>query len=412
MNADSQRGRRIEQTIGMIVLLALLIGSFLVLQPFISSLAWAFVLAFSLWPVFRRLVASLGNRRTMASLIMTLAIALALVVPTVAIVTNLAQDARELGTAAKRWVQAGPPAPPAWLQKIPVVGNRIATYWQDLADDAATLLRQLASSATDQQADVAQPLSATQPIGHTKLGQTLAVLVAWARRWIPVVGLAILNGLTQITLSVFLTFFIFRDGLAIGQRLDVGIQRIAGQKGSHLLEVAGSTVRGVVYGILGTALIQGVLVSFGALIAGVPGAALLGLITFILSPIPMGPPLVWLPASLWLFHQGSAGWGTFMLIWGIGVSSIDNVVKPMIISRGSATPFILILFGVLGGALAFGFIGVFLGPTLLAVAFRLIEEWSRETALGNDGPTSASRVAPHDQDALLATNPSAASRGE
>ena len=123
----------------------------------------------------------------------------------------------------------------------------------------------------------------------------------------------------------------------------------------------------------------------GFAIAGVPGAMLLGMLTFFLSVVPMGPPLVWIPAVIWLFSQGRTGMGIFMLIWGIGVSSIDNVVKPWLISQGSAMPFVLIFFGVLGGALAFGFIGVFLGPTLLAVAFRLIEEWTATRANGSEG---------------------------
>jgi predicted PurR-regulated permease PerM len=143
-----------------------------------------------------------------------------------------------------------------------------------------------------------------------------------------------------------------------------------------LLEVAGNTVRGVVYGILGTGLVQAVMAGIGFVIAGVPGAALLALLTFFLSVVPMGPPLVWLPAALWLFHSGSTGWGIFMLVWGVAISSIDNVVKPWLISQGSDLPFILIFFGVLGGALVFGFIGVFIGPTLLAVGYRLIVEWS------------------------------------
>ena len=122
--------------------------------------------------------------------------------------------------------------------------------------------------------------------------------------------------------------------------------------------------------------VQGGLAGVGFAIAGVPGAALLGLLTFFLSVVPMGPPLVWIPATIWLFHQDSAGWAIFMLVCGVGVSSIDNFVKPWLISQGSNLPFILIFFGVIGGALAFGFIGVFLGPTLLAVAYRLIEKWS------------------------------------
>jgi predicted PurR-regulated permease PerM len=399
MNQRSNILPRVEQGLGLIVLLLLLVGSLLVLQPFLSALAWALVMAFSLWPVQQRLVAWLGNRRNITALILTLTIALVLVVPTVVIVANLSGDARDIGAATKDWIQSKPTAP-AWLGKVPVVGKRISEYWQELTDDAASLLQRATSSSTDQLTDSLVTPASTQAVSHTKLGQVAAVLIPWARYWLPAAGLAIINGLTQVALSVFLTFFIFRDGSALGHRLDIAIKRIAGERGQHLLLVAGSTVRGVVYGILGTALVQGLLAGIGFLIAGVPGAALLGFITFVLSPLPVGPPLVWLPASLWLFHQGASGWGVFMVIWGLGVSSIDNVVKPLIISRGSATPFILILFGVIGGALAFGFIGVFLGPTLLAVAFRLTEEWSRQPIPAPDGSASVG-IADGDRGVLL-----------
>jgi predicted PurR-regulated permease PerM len=177
-------------------------------------------------------------------------------------------------------------------------------------------------------------------------------------------------------LSIFIAFFLFRDGVSVAKRLNNVVERIGGERGEHLLIIAGKTVRGVVYGILGTALVQAVMAGIGFVIAGVPGAALLALLTFFSSVVPVvGTALTWLPAALWLFHQGSTGWGIFMLIWGLLVANVDNVVKPWLISQGSDLPFILILFGVLGGALAFGFIGVFLGPTLLAVGFRLVEEW-------------------------------------
>src|SRR4051812_42433871 len=322
---------RAEQVLGALVLLLLLIGSFLVLQPFLSAMAWAFVMGFSLWPVHRWLVARVRNSRTLAPLIITFGIALVLLVPTLVIVANLAEDAHSLGVATKSWIEAGPATAPAWIRKIPIVGERASNYWQTLANDASAMLRAI-SSRNEPPAESAAPSASTQPLSHTKLGQAMLLLVEWARYWVPVAGLAILHGATQITLSVFLTFFIFRDGAVLGQRLGIAIQRIAGERGSYLLHVAGSTVRGVVYGILGTALVQGVLASIGLLIAGVPGAALLGFITFVVSPLPMGPPLVWIPASLWLFHQGATGWGIFMLIWGVGISSIDNVVKPLIIS--------------------------------------------------------------------------------
>src|SRR5438046_1411931 len=187
--------------------------------------------------------------------------------------------------------------------------------------------------------------------------------------------LRLVSGLLELALSILIAVFLFRNGESAAEQLGVIIERVAGVRGRRLLTLSGSTVRGVVYGILGTALVQAVMAGVGYLIAGVPGAGMLALLTFFLSVVPIGPPLIWIPAALWLFHEGSTGWGVFMLVWGIGVSSIDNVVKPWLISQGSDMPFLLIFFGVLGGALTFGFIGVFLGPTLLAVGYRLVTEW-------------------------------------
>ena len=185
-----------------------------------------------------------------------------------------------------------------------------------------------------------------------------------------------MRGLLELALSILIAFFLFRDGSTAAARVASAIEWVAGERGRHLFIVAGNTVRGVVYGILGTAFVQAVLAGIGFFIAGVPNPGFLALLTFFLSVVPVGPPLIWLPASLWLFHQGSTGWGIFMICWGLLVSSVDNFVKPWLISQGSAMPFLLILFGVLGGALTFGFIGVFIGPTLLAVGYRLVLEWA------------------------------------
>ena len=186
-----------------------------------------------------------------------------------------------------------------------------------------------------------------------------------------------LAGLVQLALSVFIAFFFFRDGEAIIERARGALERLAGERGQRLAAVATLTVRGVVVGILGTALAQGVLMAIGLLLVGIKAAPLLGLVTFFLSPVPVGPPLVWIPAGLWLLQQGSIGSGTFILLWGLlVVSTVDNILKPLIISRGSDLPFVLVLLGVLGGAVAFGFIGVFLGPVLLAVGAALVREWA------------------------------------
>jgi predicted PurR-regulated permease PerM len=378
-----------------IVLVLLLVGCFMVMKPFISALLWSIVLCFCLWPLQRRFTALLRGRRTLSAAITTMLVALLLVVPFIVIGVNLADDARELHAATRKWIEAGPPAPPSWLGRVPFVGNQARSLWIELAQDSVELLERvrrpeppviiLDTNLPPVTSDVTLPpiaetaAPATSPTAdsESKVLKVLAVVVGWARTFLIRAGLAVGHGLIEVTLSVFLTFFLLRDGAALAERLSAMVGRIAGEQGWHLLEVAGGTVRGVVYGILGTALVQGGVAGIGFLIAGVPGAALLGLLTFFLSIIPMGPPLVWIPAVIWLFRNDSAGWGIFMLIWGLGVSSIDNIVKPWLISQGSNMTFILIFFGVLGGALAFGFIGVFLGPTLLAVAYRLIEEWSR-----------------------------------
>lgn len=368
----------------MAVLFLLLVGCFLVLRPFLTAVMWAAILSFCLWPVHSRLLRRLQGRRTLAALITTSGIALLLVGPFVVMGFSVADDARALGTATRQWIAKGPPPAPVWLGKLPMVGGKATTYWNDLALDAQQLSERLKESSAETNAPTEGIAGLTnQPAapvavhaGNSKLVNLGGLLINWSRTWLPKAGLAFGRGVMEVALSVFLAFFFFRNGDALAVRFTAGVRRIAGERGGHLLTVAGNTVRGVVYGILGTALVQGVMAAVGFLIAGVPGAMLLGMLTFFLSVVPMGPPLIWIPATIWLFSQGATGWGIFMIVWGLAVSSVDNVLKPWLISQGNAMPFVLIFFGVLGGALAFGFIGVFLGPTLLAVAHRLWEEWS------------------------------------
>jgi len=277
---------------------------------------------------------------------MALGMICVILLPFVIIGATLADNVKELSAATRRWIDAGPPAPPEWLAKVPGVGPKAAEKWKTLAAD------------------------------NSKLLEAAKRFIEPVSGWLLNVGLALGRGLIELALSILIAFFLFRDGGKVAERVGTAVVRISGERGTHLLEVAGNTVRGVVYGILGTALVQAVIAGIGFMIAGVPGAGLLALLTFFLSVVPVGPPLVWLPAALWLFHQGETGWGIFMLIWGVGVSSVDNFVKPWLISQGSAMPFLLIFFGVLGGALAFGFIGVFIGPTSLAVGYRLVQEWA------------------------------------
>jgi predicted PurR-regulated permease PerM len=339
----------VDRWVTMFVLIVIIVGCYFVLAPFLTAVLWAFILCCATWPVYLHIRKLVGGSDTWASMLLTLVILLVLVAPFVVVGVSLADNAQDLLESTKRVVADGPPGPPDWVANLPLIGPRAHDYWEGLAHDRARLLSE-ARTFLD-------PL------------KTFAISA----------GEVVAHGLLQLVLSVFIAFFVYREGEAMTRRLMATVVRMFGERGKHLTELAATTTRGVVYGILGTALVQGILAAIGFVIAGVPAAPLLGLATFFLSPVPIGPPLVWLPAAFWLWNHGQTGWAIFMVVWGVGVvSSVDNFIKPLIISRGSNMPFILVMLGVLGGVVAFGFIGVFLGPTLLAIGFALLSDWSKE----------------------------------
>lgn len=333
-------------TLRLLVLGLLLIGCFLVLRPFISAIMWASVLCFSSWPLYTRLLGVLRGRRRLAAAILTVGTLLVLLTPFVLIGMSLAEDVGNFGAATGRFLESPPLEPPGWVKRLPLVGPQVSTTWQALASDSALLVQRLRRFA--------------EPV-------VTGLITA---------SVHFMRGVAELALSIFIAYFLFRDGGDVARRFVEATEHVVGPQTRELIDVAGRTVRGVVYGILGTALAQAVIAGIGFLIAGIPNAGLLALLTFFLSVVPMGPPLIWIPTAIWLFWKGSVGWGIFMICWGLLVSSVDNVIKPMIISQGSRMPFILVLLGVLGGAMAFGFIGVFLGPTLLVVGLRLLEHWN------------------------------------
>ncbi|MEP7329391.1 MAG: AI-2E family transporter [Betaproteobacteria bacterium] len=337
---------RVDRIITLLVLAVLIGGVFLVLRPFLTAILWAAILVVTTWPMYRWLQAKTRSPNTAATL-MTLLIMIVAVSPFVIAGTTLAENAERLVEFTRSMVARGPPDAPTWLKDLPLVGPRAAEYWGSFSHDGAALLTELRR--------LADPMKDFLFKGGAQIG----------------------SGLIQLTFSVFIAFFFFRDGEGMRPRIRGAVSRIAPIRGIHMLDLAGDTTRAVVYGILGTALAQGVLMGIGLYVAGIKAAPLLGLVTFFLSPIPVGPPLVWLAAAVWLFSEGQNGWAIFILAWGaLVVSSIDNVLKPLIISRGSDLPFVLVLLGVLGGVVAFGFIGIFLGPVLLALGYALVKEWA------------------------------------
>jgi predicted PurR-regulated permease PerM len=325
----------------------LLVGCLAVVFPFLTDVLWAIVLCFSTWPIYARLLVLVRGRRTIAAVLMTLAILMVLVAPFAVIAASLSDDIPRATERVRAFLDAGLPLPPAWVGRIPLAGARLTKFWSELAGGSAERMAQLNRFL--------DPL----------------------KSWLLSLAAALAGGLFHMLVSLLIALFFYRDGAAAAARVTGVTDRLGGEHGRALLDLAGRTVRAVVYGILGTALAQGVVAGIGFFIAGVPQAALLALLTFFLSVIPIGPVLIWVPITIYYFAHGSIGWGIFMLAWGVLISSVDNVVKPLIISRGGGgLSFIVILLGILGGATTFGFIGVFLGPTLLAVGFAILQFWT------------------------------------
>jgi len=342
---------RIDQVLTLVVLALLIVGCYFVLRPFMSAIVWAAILTVTAWPLFRRTRDALRGHTALAATSMVLLIAATLLAPFVIVGATIAENFDLVAAWTRQLIEQGPPEPPAWVSSLPLVGERVAAYWGGFAHDTARVL------------DEARKW------------------IAPARDYLLKGGGAVLGGIVQLTLSILIAFFFFTNGDALIGRLGGAAERIAGERGRRLAHTAALTVRGVVLGIFGTALAQGILMGIGLWFAGVNAAPLLGLLTFFLSPVPVGPPLVWIPAGLWLLDQGSTGMGIYILLWGLlVVSTVDNVMKPMIISRGADLPFALVLLGILGGAIAFGLIGVFLGPVLLAVGYALLKEWAVDIA--------------------------------
>jgi predicted PurR-regulated permease PerM len=426
---ETNKRFKIEPLLGGLALLLLLIGCFFILQPFMTALMWAMILAYSLHPMQRKFTKWFRGSRTLAAIFVTLTITVVLAGPVVLIGLSIAEDGMVLAKATRKWFMAAPEQAPEWVAQAPVVGDDLAGYWSKFAEDRNRWMDQLdkevktpprpkivveGTEGTTTLQDPPPPLETEETavvVNGEEKKQSPQVLVllgqflAWARGWLLDIGVAITKGVTQMLVSAFLAFFLLRDADILAERLSVAADRLAGERGRHLIKVAGDTVRGVIYGILGTAIAQALVAGFGFWVAGVPGAVLLSVLTFFFAVVPFGPPMIWLPAALWLFAQGETGYGIFMLIWGgLGISMVDNFLRPFLISQGSKMPFVLIFCGVIGGALAFGPVGVFMGPTLLAVAFRLVEEWSSKPVSPDGGvPVAVSsglQVAP-----VLETHP-------
>jgi predicted PurR-regulated permease PerM len=351
---------RFEQHVRVVAVALLALGCFFVIQPFLGAIIFAAILVFSTWPLFLALRQRVGGRSWLASLIFVMVLLLALAVPIALAAQSMVLHASEAVDLVKMALdRKSSLALPQFVVAIPVLGP-----WLD-----ETFRGLLASSSGD--------------------------LIAYAKQYLEparglVVGLgkAAGAGLVQVLIALFVAYFFYREGDRVSVLVREGVARLAGpEKGDVLITTAQAAVKGVVYGLIGTALVQGLVAFVGFWIADVPGAFILGALTFILSLVPMGPVLIWGGAAAWLYFHGEQGWAIFMVLYGLFIiSSVDNVVKPILMSRAGNLSMLLVVLGVFGGAVAFGFIGLFVGPAMLAVAWNLTKAWLETQQLREKPP--------------------------
>ena len=338
---------RFEQYARVAGIAFLAIACFLVIRPFLAALLFAAVLCLSTWPAFRWVRDRLGGRGTLTALLFVLAMLVAIALPVALAGISLVTNSSQAIDFVRGLIDRGPFELPAWVTGLPVVGASIDEYWHSLLgnrQEIVALAKRLAEPAKE-------------------------LLVA--------AGSAAGEGLLQILVAIFMAFFFYRDGEEVARMVRDGMARLAGwEQGEAVVDTAQSAIRGVVYGLIGTALAQAAVALAGFLIAGVPGAMALAALTFVLSFIPMGPAILWGGAAAWLYSKGETGWAVFMVAYGaLVISSVDNFIKPILMSRAGNLSMLLVVLGVFGGVVAFGFIGIFVGPALLAVAWGLLNAW-------------------------------------
>ncbi len=362
-----EKGRGALEGFLPVLLLGLLaLGCLVVLRPFLTAVLWAAILAYSTWPAYRYLHQLFGSRGGAAAA-MTVVVAAVIIVPAVVVGSELVENSAPVIRSIQGFFSQGPLTPPAWLGRVPLIGPDLVQYMTDHALDAAALAGNL----------------------RELLGPAQRLIIDAAR--------SVASGLLELVLSVLIAFFFYRDGAYIARRLQRALERLGGARAIQLLALAGATINGVVYGILGTAFAQAALATVGFLVVQVQGALFLGFLTFLMSLLPMGPPLVWIPVVIWLAVQERIVAAVLLAVWGLfAISGVDNLLKPYLISRAGKLPFILVLLGAFGGVIAFGLIGVFLGPILLALGFNLILESSGRSPVTPQPATEAhsSRHAP------------------
>jgi predicted PurR-regulated permease PerM len=344
--ADAARVVLIERSILVLLVVGLFIGVVAVVKPFTTAILFGAALATAAWPIRQVLVRRGLRRGSAATLLLLLALVL-LVLPMLVVAPHLADQLVRGGQRVQSYF-AATPEQPAWIRGLPLFGRRLGAAWDRVVEAQGNLRTLL------------EPYSAN-----------VEQLMIGAAR-------ALADSLVQVLLSLVVATMFWTNGDVLVAVLHDALRRLGGPIAEQALDVAAGAIRGVAYGVVGTAAIQAVVLAIGLAVAGVPGAAMLGFIALLLAISQIGAPLlvlIWGGAAWWLFGQDHQLWGAFMIVWGLFVSTVDNFVKPWLIGFGLEMPMSLTILGVFGGFLAFGFLGLFIGPILIAILFTLVQAW-------------------------------------
>lgn len=336
-----------EKFVVLLLFSLLLGGVYLILKPFILGLVFGGILAIAAWPVRGWLVRA-GCSGPVAAGLMLVALLMFVMVPVVLSAPGLAVEVRTLAEKGSGWIASSPQLP-QWITGLPVVGDVIAQFWDGMINQTPEAKAVFTSYA--------------QP----------------ARQFLTDAAMGLASSVVHIAIALVVATSFWASGAGSVYILKDSLMRLGGERLAELTGVAGDAVRGVFYGIVGTAAIQGLLMTVGLLLAGVPAAAPLGFVTLLLAISQFGGVLinlVWGGAAWWLYSTSGTGFAFwFVVVWGMFVTFIDNLLKPLLIGSSMKLPIMLVILGVFGGFISFGFLGLFIGPTLLAVAYDLLAAW-------------------------------------
>lgn len=337
-------------TLSVLFIGILIIVSLWVVRPFLPAIIWATMIVVPTWGLMRAVQAYLWGKRSLAVIVMTLILLLTFVIPFMLAIETIVSHADTIIAWVKSLATFELPPAPAWVAGLPLVGAKAATLWNDLAARSAGEFGRLVA-----------PYASKIAIRFlAELGN---------------IGLLTL----QFLLMVVIAAILYATGERVLDRLYRFGERLAGERGERAVRLAGQAIRGVAVGVVVTAFVQALFGGVGLAIAGVPFAAVLTALMFLLAVIQIGAGPVMLIATIWVFWHGDYGWGVVLAVWSVIVTSMDNVLRPLLIKRGAGLPLLLIFAGVIGGLVAFGLVGIFIGPIVLAVSYTLFEAWLEDT---------------------------------